>query len=1373
MKFFSINRRQAVAFTTLLVVLAVGMGYFFFYLPANESHIQKQNFRVLQNVDKNIHEKIDNSVALINNLLTAYYSKDVNREELQKYIDNYPDDNFKLALHDQRQIRDSLNPFRQRADSNYTIKVDDDNQQFSLFFIRKDSTVATGHKVISMRFRFDQFIKMLLPENVFDEYVVFGNKRVVYETFPSGLAKFEKDSILNLKNGIGGSGVKNVTIGGVSYKLFLQPVYFDANNQWVIGGLMSNSRYQQERSQLPFNIVLFLLTVALGITISFPWIKLFNMGGPDRVTLLDGVWTIVVSILLMSLVFLAFFKYNVPVRPVCIPDSKEVLANRIENSFNREVSYTYNRLYAIDSLMTVQKGKGDLVNLRKATVASGMLNSNSVMDRDFPFGKLDTLMKGVRPVQVFWLNKNGFETYNWTVEDRNAPHGDYQKRGYYREISDSTGFHLNGHADSMFYLDQVTSWTTGTFTSVMSLLSGMTTDSAKTIAAMSFAVRSLDSVILPAGYLFAVTDQSGKVLYHSDKTHNLNENLFTEFSEGNRLRSNIEARTNDEFLTKYLGRQYIVRVQQLGAYPMYIVIMADKNFKDTRDIEVYSFTFGMFVCFFLFFTLQLLVIFLVAAKRSFFKKQFFDTSWVGPRISFHVQYLVAALFHLFMIALLCCFFMRTSFMEYVFILLFAVTFSTLFLTLLYAKRYREENKHNNYKYKLMTVLSLAAFILLINIGAIISRNGLPGNCFLLFEGLSLIGFFIFYWIEDGWQKRLSAKGPLGIAKQSAGYTQSFAAMLLTRLILSSGVPVAFFYTFGYNYEQNLSVRYKHYDFAQQLMQKFTYPEHAAFSNDSLNLQKFTGIYSDSCWIDTCTLCTLSDQQIRTLSKDYQQEDLAAIAMLRLFRFYKSELAVGEDAFNQPASDDRSILFNNLLTICNGNDNTVSYIKTRTPGQYIKLRSLDLTYQIPLWYGKGFLFWMLLGLTMVVFYYIIYRVIRKLFALNLPDTSAWSSIDERMLEDNTLNNLLFIIGAPGAGKLKKVLEVIKLGKMRWKDSTVIKWVEGKPEESNMFIADMLLIPDIEEGDGTSQEWKEWKEHVAKIMDNKNKLIIINHFEYNINSAQTNNIKLNLLESLMYQYKAKVIVVSTVHPVSFLDSVNSQTSDESTGKPGHDLQRWHVLLGHYRILIMPLRVYKTTAQKEGYELMERETQYTHFLQEMQAIAIQTADSFPGGQDGTSGYDVDSLAFKLQVTSHYFYMYIWQSLTKEEKFLLYDLAEDGLVNSFDDYNLSLLVSKGIIVHVDGSLRLFNKGFRNFILTAIGNSEAMKIKTQIRDNGSWASLRTPLMLVTVAILAFLLVSQQEVYATLITYVTVIGAGVPAVLKIFSFFDKNSKANS
>jgi hypothetical protein len=171
-------------------------------------------------------------------------------------------------------------------------------------------------------------------------------------------------------------------------------------------------------------------------------------------------------------------------------------------------------------------------------------------------------------------------------------------------------------------------------------------------------------------------------------------------------------------------------------------------------------------------------------------------------------------------------------------------------------------------------------------------------------------------------------------------------------------------------------------------------------------------------------------------------------------------------------------------------------------------------------------------------------------------------------------------------------------------------------------------------------------------------------------------------------------------------------------------------------------------------------------MRDSVMGVAEALPENEKAQKG---DKMVFKLQVMSHYFYMYIWQSLTKEEKFLLYDLAEDNLVNSFDDYNLNLLLAKGVIVRMDGTLKLFNKGFRNFILTAIGNSEAMKIKNLIKDNGNWSRLKNPLIMVIVAILVFLLISQEEAYSKLITYVATLGAGIPAVVKLFSLFDNTN----
>jgi hypothetical protein len=68
------------------------------------------------------------------------------------------------------------------------------------------------------------------------------------------------------------------------------------------------------------------------------------------------------------------------------------------------------------------------------------------------------------------------------------------------------------------------------------------------------------------------------------------------------------------------------------------------------------------------------------------------------------------------------------------------------------------------------------------------------------------------------------------------------------------------------------------------------------------------------------------------------------------------------------------------------------------------------------------------------------------------------------------------------------------------------------------------------------------------------------------------------------------------------------------------------------------------------------------------------------------------------------------------------------------------------------------------------MKIKRQIKDNGNWSRLKTPLLIVLAAILTFLLASQREVYSELMAYVAALAAGIPAILKFISLFDKNAE---
>ena len=379
---------------------------------------------------------------------------------------------------------------------------------------------------------------------------------------------------------------------------------------------------------------------------------------------------------------------------------------------------------------------------------------------------------------------------------------------------------------------------------------------------------------------------------------------------------------------------------------------------------------------------------------------------------------------------------------------------------------------------------------------------------------------------------------------------------------------------------------------------------------------------------------------------------------------------------------------------------------------------------------------------------------------------------------------------------------------------------------------------------------------------------------MNHEKTNREKLNFLEELMVedqnkegQHK-KIIILSTVHPYIFLDSLAAQQNKENEGTD-YDLQRWIEVLGHFRIIIYPLQqtnpsgkaeklkayinelkaiyngqntigdlpeekipverleyalsavenfmqqttsdnslsnatlyyqqlneevqpvisnieslrnnptpkyslllthakgilkeilIYAKEKSDESGQKVLRETMHTHFLNKLQRPL--------GEMRGDNNINTDSLSLKMQLTSQHYYMYIWNSLTKEEKFILYDLAEDGLVNTHDIFNLTMLISKGLIQRdKDDTLKVFNKSFRNFIINSIGYTESRKLRQDIQENGSWNKLKTPLIIISIAILALVIISQHEAYTKVIGYLTVlVTAVIPFFQKIFGLFEK------
>jgi hypothetical protein len=1516
-KLLAANRNRAPIFITLILVGSLITYYVFVYIPGNEQEIKNQRFRVLQRIDKNIQDKIDNSVSLLDLLFESADNKAVDTITLRNYITGYSKANF--ILDNIRQEPDSIFKKYKAGDKSVDstgsitgsdedpvgrIKVDYLKQQFEVILRRIMGKGADQHLFrISMHYKFDQFVEPVLVSNVFDEYVLLSQKQVVYETFPTGIRYYTSDSLLrSTGNGISSSGIRDQEIGGTQYKMFLQPLMFDKKNDWILAGLLSTTRYENEKKQLSAGVVLLLVTVALAIIVAFPWLKLLHMGNQNRLTLLDGGFSLMVAMLLMSLLFFTFFRYNVPFRARDTPGCKENLATSITQAFTNEVRVARNQLYHFDSLMRDSSVFTDLENVQNPEkIDTGRMNRS-----DSPFRNLGNLKQSLTKCckamsfnQVFWLDSNGYEIYNWTNDTINAPHADLSKRNYFINAKNEHFYFLDGDTSKPFYLDQVISWTTGTFRTQISK-KALINKKGLFIVDLSFNVKALDSVIMPVGYSFAVIDNAGKVLYHSDRARNLNENLRDEFSNGSRLMSSIAAHTTDVFVTDYYGKEYNTRVAPMPDLPYCIVILSDAAYKETKDTEIYSFTISMFLLLFLYFVIEAVAVVFFSANRSFLTRRGFIIDWIWPRSSFHRIYNRASAAHVSIIILLLVFYQWSDFANLFFSLPAAVTGISIFLNSLYVIEY-DSKKDTSIEYqifsncKVKTKNTMIVFLVVLNVVALFVVGFF--SAFLAFEAAAFVVLLAFYLtflpVENNWLQSLVKKQPVksilhvsnniwAWIKPRWTYSNSYTLMALTKLIICSGIPVIFLYTLDYNYEQNLLIRYRQVDFANRFVEKFhNYSDSLWSKKDASKIQTLLagnengtistssfikGTYNDRSWIKDVEIrdMVLPQQNV----KDNAKDSLTSF-LLNVFRFYQNPVSASNNNLYKNDASNSFVHFNPMVkeSILHSSSSTTFY-STEAPNKYLTITSHSLNYTFPRVLDLyGLSFWLLLLLALIVFYFVLHYIIKTMFAVDLPSVANWQRINDDTLGDDKMNGLLFIIGPPGSGKMKEINQHAR------QESYTFDMLTRMGDDQKYAGTPPITIMS-ENADKDKK--KERKVVIDKDFLGRYRSIVINNFEYNFKDDEENLIKLELLEILMtLKKKPQIIILSTIHPTGFLDSLHTSNDGKEDYEPF--IERWTTLLGHFKVLIWPLqlnfdaqKIHKdTVAMTEGDEELFAEFQFGHFLKRFSAVLRDQATEGPssdkkadrlqsavqnyylrmsdsltpqqkssmhefakhqaknfasrdersdepmdskarGLQETVENYylhmshsltsaqrlslyqfaedqfvhggiddryadeNSDARAYRFQLLVQNYYMHIWHSLTREEKFLLYDLAEDGLVNSNDSYNLGMLISKGIIVRdSDRKLRLFNKSFCNFVLTSIGNIEATKIQNQITDSGHWNRLRVPLMIIIIAILGFLLTTQAETYNKIIAYLGALVTGMLTFSRLFGFFEGKETKSS
>jgi hypothetical protein len=153
-----------------------------------------------------------------------------------------------------------------------------------------------------------------------------------------------------------------------------------------------------------------------------------------------------------------------------------------------------------------------------------------------------------------------------------------------------------------------------------------------------------------------------------------------------------------------------------------------------------------------------------------------------------------------------------------------------------------------------------------------------------------------------------------------------------------------------------------------------------------------------------------------------------------------------------------------------------------------------------------------------------------------------------------------------------------------------------------------------------------------------------------------------------------------------------------------------------------------------------------------------------DNRESITEEKIIFKIRELSWPFYNKLLQSCSRKERFVLYDMAQDMLVNANNLEAINSLLKRGLLVY-DGTFKLMNESFRDFILTVMNRKELELYISTISPK--WRSYKMPLFLIAMGVAVFF--AFQEDFLGKVDALVTTAIGAIAIIARFSGLFFNS----
>jgi len=435
---------------------------------------------------------------------------------------------------------------------------------------------------------------------------------------PDGAVELDDDAPIPWMSG---SGKYRIKLGGSTQIMFVVPVRLavvsDALERakdehvrlasFAVIGLVDEGRFRNESRSIPGSMLLTsVLFLSIVIAASWPLLKFTTIRSTESIQRRSGLlylWTSILTGSLVVLLAIQLFYGDGRVR-----EELAQLADAIDRNVAVEVSRALDTLDTLSaSLITDERWKEpdgdcrpDSASISEVKVPRGnLLKDPPRRDADYPYYEM-----------AFWGDCRGNQHAKWSVRNQVTAPVALSTMAFFRELLRGNLWSIaNGEVPrrDQFRVDPLFSPNDAGYYAVVSSTRSLPHAGLKTASLVTGAL-SLVNTVLPADYGFALISLDGSVLFHSDSRRNGIENFFQECGLDEALLGAVAAQYPEYVHAKYEGDHHLLFVtpmDRIQGSSWTLIVFRNLTVRDAEKVNaltlalvlvlIYTFLLGLFI----------------------------------------------------------------------------------------------------------------------------------------------------------------------------------------------------------------------------------------------------------------------------------------------------------------------------------------------------------------------------------------------------------------------------------------------------------------------------------------------------------------------------------------------------------------------------------------------------------------------------------------------------------------------------------------------------------------------------------------------------------------------------------------------------------